>query len=47
MNGVMNETQFAMKKYRAKMKTEKKQIQLNKKMSKNKGIKKQKKKTIK
>ena len=41
MNGVMNKTQFTVKRYRDKIKTEKKQIQVNIKMLKENGFKKQ------
>ena len=40
MDDVINKTQFATKRYRAKIKVEKKQIQLNKKMLKKNEIKK-------
>ena len=41
MNGVMNRTQLTVKRYRDKITTEKKQIQVNIKMLKENGLKKQ------
>ena len=42
MNGVQNKTPFAMKRYRDKIKVEKKQTQLIKKMLQKNGFKKEK-----